>query len=100
LLITLHDLLSSSVANQRLYWILSYGCDKNSLSPSKSTFATALSCASDEEQIDVDDFILSSVCSNSFGGIYRRVHLAGMTRYPKQEWVVRRAKEVLGIMED
>jgi putative transposase len=30
----------------------------------------------------------------------RRVHLAGMTRYPKQEWVERRAKEVLGNIDE
>ncbi len=29
----------------------------------------------------------------------RRVHLAGMTRYPKRAWVERRAKEALGAME-
>jgi len=28
----------------------------------------------------------------------RRVHLAGMTRYPKRDWVERRAMETLGIM--
>jgi len=30
----------------------------------------------------------------------RRVHLAGMTQYPKREWVVRRAAKTLGVMEE
>jgi len=30
----------------------------------------------------------------------RRIHLAGITRYPNQKWVERRAKEVLDIMDE
>ena len=30
----------------------------------------------------------------------RRVHLAGVTQYPKRDWVERRAREVLDVMEE